>query len=90
MTELDRGDVEHIAELARVELEGDLDRYVSEFNQILDYFETLDEVPGEVEHKDRLENVLRDDEPRPSLPRDEVLRNADETEERYIRGPRVS
>ncbi|MDY7082409.1 MAG: Asp-tRNA(Asn)/Glu-tRNA(Gln) amidotransferase subunit GatC, partial [Halobacteria archaeon] len=47
---VDSSDVEHIAELARIKLdEGDVDEFVDEFNEILDYFDTLDEIPDEVD-----------------------------------------
>lgn len=91
MTELGRADVEHIADLARIDLnEGEAEEFVEEFNDILTYFDALDEVPDDVEHEDDLENVVRKDEVRPSLPQEQALRNASETEDGYVRGPRVN
>jgi aspartyl-tRNA(Asn)/glutamyl-tRNA(Gln) amidotransferase subunit C len=83
-------EVRHVADLARVDLdEEDVERFAEEFGEILEAFETLDEVP-ETEAEDDLENVLRADEVRESLTREEALRNAPHTEDGYFKGPRVS
>ena len=88
---IDIEDVEHVAELARVSVTDDeAERFVDEFNDVLNYFETLDDVPEDVEAEDDFENVMRADEPRPSLSQDEALSNADETEDGYFVGPSVS
>jgi aspartyl-tRNA(Asn)/glutamyl-tRNA(Gln) amidotransferase subunit C len=87
---VDAGTVEHVADLARVDLEeGERERFVGQFADILEYFETLDEVP-EVEREPELTNVMRPDEVRESLDRAETLRNAPETEDGQFKGPRVS
>jgi len=89
--ELDVEDVKHVASLARVEVTDDeAEEFVDRFNDVLGYFETLDDVPDDVEAEDDLENVIRADEPRPSLPQDEALKNAEETEDGYFKGPSVS
>ncbi len=83
-------EVRHIADLARVDLtDEELDAFTAQFGEILDAFETLDEVP-EVENEADLENVLRDDEVHESLSQEEALRNAPHTEDGYFEGPRVS
>jgi aspartyl-tRNA(Asn)/glutamyl-tRNA(Gln) amidotransferase subunit C len=88
---IDIEDVEHVAELARVSVTDDeAERFVDEFNDVLNYFETLDDVPEDVEAEDDFENVMRADEPRPSISQDEALSNADETEDGYFVGPSVS
>ena len=88
---IDIEDVEHVAELARVSVTDDeAQRFVDEFNDVLNYFETLDDVPEDVEAEDDFENVMRADEPRPSISQDEALSNADETEDGYFVGPSVS
>jgi len=89
--ELDVEDVKHVASLARVEVTDDeAEEFVDGFNDVLGYFETLDDVPDDVEAEDDLENVTRADEPRPSLPQEDALKNAEETEEGYFKGPSVS
>ena len=88
--EVDPDDVRHVAELARVDLDDDeVDRFTRQFADILGYFETLDEVP-EVDRDAELANVMRPDEERASLDKDEALRNAPETEDGYFKGPNVS
>jgi aspartyl-tRNA(Asn)/glutamyl-tRNA(Gln) amidotransferase subunit C len=83
-------DVRHVAELARVSLEGeDVEAFTEQFADILDHFETLDEVP-EVDADADLVNVLRTDEVREGLSQAEALRNAAETEDGYFVGPNVS
>ncbi|SFB99073.1 aspartyl/glutamyl-tRNA(Asn/Gln) amidotransferase subunit C [Halobiforma haloterrestris] len=83
-------EVRHVAELARVGLEDDeVDQFTRQFADILEYFETLDEVP-EVDREADLVNVMRPDEERDSLDSEEALRNAPETEDGYFKGPNVS
>jgi aspartyl-tRNA(Asn)/glutamyl-tRNA(Gln) amidotransferase subunit C len=65
-------------------------RHVADqFSEVLSYFDTLDEVP-EVEREAELTNVMRPDEEREGLSREEALQNAPETEDGYFTGPRVS
>lgn len=83
-------EVRHVANLARIELGDDeVDRFTAQFEDILEAFEALDEVPS-VERDAELTNVLRPDETRDSLSRDEALRNAPETEDGRFKGPNVS
>jgi aspartyl-tRNA(Asn)/glutamyl-tRNA(Gln) amidotransferase subunit C len=81
--------VAHVAALARVDLDEDeIEAFAAQFADVLDYFETLDEVP-EIESDPDLVNVLRTDEARTSLAQTEALRNAPETDEGYFEGPPV-
>jgi aspartyl-tRNA(Asn)/glutamyl-tRNA(Gln) amidotransferase subunit C len=83
-------DVQHIAELADVGINKDeLGTFTSQFNAILDYFDTLDTVKGCTAAKSELFNVLREDEIEPSLPHEDVLRNAPAQEDGFIKAPRV-
>ena len=87
---VDPEEVEHIAGLARVELsEDERERFAEQFGEILSAFEALDEVP-ETEREPALTNVMRPDEVRESLDREEALKNAEETEDGKFKGPRVS
>jgi len=89
--ELNADDVRHVAELARVDVTDDeAEEFVEGFNDVLGYFETLDDVPDDVEAEDDFENVMRADEPRPSLSQEDALENAEETEDGYFKGPSVS
>ncbi|ADB60653.1 glutamyl-tRNA(Gln) amidotransferase, C subunit [Haloterrigena turkmenica DSM 5511] len=83
-------EVRHVAGLARVDLDDDeVDRFARQFADILEYFETLDEVP-EVDREADLTNVMRPDEERDSLDREAALENASESEDGYFKGPNVS
>ena len=83
-------DVQHIAELADVGINKDeLATFTHQFNAILDYFDTLDTVKGNAAVKSELFNVLREDEAEPSLPQEDVLKNAPAQEDGFIKAPRV-
>ena len=83
-------EVRHVAELARVDLtDEEVDQFTGQFGAILEYFETLDEVP-EVDREPTLTNVMRPDEEHDSLSSEDALRNAGETEDGYFTGPNVS
>lgn len=87
---VDPEEVEHVADLARVELsEAERERFAGQFGEILAAFEALDEVP-ETDSDPDLTNVMRPDEVRESLDQAEALRNAEETEDGQFKGPRVS
>lgn len=83
-------DVSHIAELADIGVDQeDLAQFTREFNAILEYFDILDQVrSGEPPAPDEV-NILREDEPAPSLPLDEILGNAGATEDGFIKAPKV-
>lgn len=91
MNLVDADDVRHVAELARVDVtDEEAEEFVEGFNDVLGYFETLDDVPEDMEAEDDFENVMRTDEPRPSLSQDDALSNAEEAEDGYFKGPSVS
>jgi aspartyl-tRNA(Asn)/glutamyl-tRNA(Gln) amidotransferase subunit C len=92
---LTKVEVEHIAELAKIELtESEKELFRDQLGRILEYFRKIDELDLEdvepTTHVLDVSNVFRDDEPRESLPPGEVLRNASEKEGRYFKAPRVS
>ncbi|HID42773.1 MAG TPA: Asp-tRNA(Asn)/Glu-tRNA(Gln) amidotransferase subunit GatC [Archaeoglobaceae archaeon] len=86
-------DVLHIANLAKIEInDEEVEKFRKDFQDILDYFNILDEVDENVEPSFQvlpLINVFREDEAKKSLPREEVLKNARHVEDGYIKGPRV-
>jgi len=91
---LSKEEVEHVAWLARIELsEEEKALFTEQFNEILEYFRKIDEVDTEdVEptfHVLDLQNVSRKDEPQPSLPPEEALRNAPKKEKNFIKAPRI-
>ncbi|PSQ57414.1 Asp-tRNA(Asn)/Glu-tRNA(Gln) amidotransferase GatCAB subunit C [Halobacteriales archaeon SW_8_68_21] len=87
---VDAEKVRHVAELARVRLADDeVDEFAAQFGDILEYFEALDEVP-EIEREEELVNVMRPDEIEDGLSQTEALANAEETEDGFFVGPKVS
>jgi aspartyl-tRNA(Asn)/glutamyl-tRNA(Gln) amidotransferase subunit C len=80
---LDRAQVLHVARLARLELsEEEVDRMAAELSKVLDHIEKIGELDLErvppTSHTVDVVNVLRDDEPRPSLPPEVAVRAAPE------------
>ncbi len=72
----------HVARLARLELTPEeVERFGGELSKVLDYIETIAEL-GDLEdvaptsHVIDVENALRADEPRPSLPVETALASA--------------
>ncbi len=83
-------EVRHIARLARVGLsDDDMPRLQSQLSQILDYFRRLQEVDTEnippTAQTLAMHNVMRDDEPQPSIDKEEVLANAPQREDDHFR-----
>ena len=90
-----REDVLHVAELAQLELtEEEIERLGSQLNAILEAVGKVSEldladVPP-TSHPLDLVNVWAEDEPRPSLPREDALVNAPEREGGFFRVPPTS
>jgi len=87
---LTREEVQHIARLARVGLgEEEIARFQEQLSVILDYFQRLRQVDTvdvpPTTHTLPFQNVMREDEPRPSLPQEEVLANAPQRERDLFR-----
>jgi aspartyl-tRNA(Asn)/glutamyl-tRNA(Gln) amidotransferase subunit C len=87
-------DVEHVAKLARLDLkDNEKQEFTEQLNAILKYAEQLqqlntDDVPP-TSHAMPLLNVMREDEDRPSLPLEKVLRNAPDEEDGQFKVPAV-
>lgn len=87
---VDEDVIRHVADLARIHLAADdIDRFAEQFADVLAYFDELDEVP-DVDAEEELVNVLRPDDVEAGLTQEEALENAPETEDGYVKGPRVS
>jgi aspartyl-tRNA(Asn)/glutamyl-tRNA(Gln) amidotransferase subunit C len=83
-------DVLHIAELADIGIDKEeLEEFTGRFNEILDYFDILDQVEPEETREADIVNVFREDVVASSLPDDEVLANSREKEDGFFRAPRV-
>jgi aspartyl-tRNA(Asn)/glutamyl-tRNA(Gln) amidotransferase subunit C len=85
-------DIAHVARLARLDLtDAELEAYRAQLAVILEHaarVQSLDVEPGvETAHPLELANSFREDESRPSLDRDEVLRAAPEAIDGYFVAP---
>jgi aspartyl-tRNA(Asn)/glutamyl-tRNA(Gln) amidotransferase subunit C len=87
---LTREEVLHVARLARVGVtDADVEKFQQQLSSILDHFDVLRDldtadVPPTT-HTLPLENVMADDVPVASLSQDEVLGNAPQQQEGYLR-----
>ena len=87
-------EVEHVARLARLELRPEAkERMRRELDDILGYIDKLRAVDVDgvepTSHAVPLTNIMRDDEPRPSFPRDEMLANAPDLHGDFFRVPKI-
>ncbi len=92
--EISKEQVEHVAKLARLELsEAEQALFSRQLSDILTYVEQLKAIDttGVQPTATVLQesNVLRGDDIRPSLPAEEVVANAPESEEGYFIVPRI-
>lgn len=90
---LSRDQVLHVARLARLELSDDeLDRLGPELSKVVEWIDTISEL-GDLagvpptSHVVTVENVLRADEPRPSLPVEVALAQAPDAGDGGFRVP---
>jgi aspartyl-tRNA(Asn)/glutamyl-tRNA(Gln) amidotransferase subunit C len=94
MASISRDDVAHVARLARLELtEDELELFTAQLGAVLEHaadVEALDvgDVPPTM-HPYPLRNVLRDDDVRPSVDRDEVLGQAPAAEDGRFKVPAI-
>jgi len=94
MVTLSRKDVEHVAHLARLGLtEDELARLEGQLNHILDQYAVLAQLDTEgippTAQTIELENILREDVVRPSLPAEEILSQAPERVGEYFVVPPI-
>jgi aspartyl-tRNA(Asn)/glutamyl-tRNA(Gln) amidotransferase subunit C len=86
--------VRKVANLARLQLsEADVSRFTQQLGQVLGYVEMLGELDTEgvapLAHPLEIENVLREDVPIPSLPREAALSNAPKSDGRCFLVPQI-
>ncbi|UFJ41037.1 Asp-tRNA(Asn)/Glu-tRNA(Gln) amidotransferase subunit GatC [Brevibacillus humidisoli] len=94
MSAITRKEVEHVANLARLTLtEEEAERYTNDLNAILQFAAKLNELDTSdvppTSHATDVKNVMREDENRPSLPRETVLKNAADHEDGQFKVPAV-
>lgn len=91
---LSQDEVRHVAMLARLALTDDeVARLAPQLSQILEYAESVNEVAAAdvdpLTHPFPLRNVMREDQLRPSLPRDLILSQAPDAQEDRFAVPRI-
>ncbi len=89
---IDRDQVLHVARLARLRLSDDeVERMAGELSKILEHVARMDELDLDgvepTSHVVELQNVLREDVPRDSLPRERALEQAPDAAEAGFRVP---
>ena len=89
---IDRDQVLHVARLARLKLtDEEVERMSSELSAVLDHIENISQLDLDgvqpTSHVVELENVLREDVPRPSWPRDDILEPAPDATDEGFRVP---
>ena len=95
MSEITRGEVAHLARLARLALgDAELDQLAAELDVILGAVAKIGEVSDAegvkpMTHAVPIENVMRRDVVTPSLPREGVLAGAPSAEDGRFRVPRI-
>jgi aspartyl-tRNA(Asn)/glutamyl-tRNA(Gln) amidotransferase subunit C len=86
--------VRKVAKLARLQLsEADVARFTQQLGQVLGYVEMLNELNTDgvepLAHPLEIQNVLREDVPVPSLPREAALSNAPKSDGRCFLVPQI-
>jgi aspartyl-tRNA(Asn)/glutamyl-tRNA(Gln) amidotransferase subunit C len=94
MADITLEDVEYVADLARLELSADeKGQLVEQLGRILGYIEKLDELDTTgvepTSHVLPIRNVMRADEARDGMSREEVLKQAPASHDGYFEVPRV-
>jgi aspartyl-tRNA(Asn)/glutamyl-tRNA(Gln) amidotransferase subunit C len=87
-------DVKYIANLARLNFEEkELESFTSQFNEILSFFEKLNELDTEniepLSHPIPNQNVFRDDKLKSSVSQEEALKNAPDRSDEFFKVPKV-
>jgi len=91
---LKKEDVEHIAQLSRIEFTDEKkEKFTEEISAILDYVDELETAPTEnvetISQISGLKNIARIDEVAESLPNEKVLLNAPEKHDGFIKVRKV-
>lgn len=91
---ISREEVRHIANLARLKLsENEEELMTQQLNNILIYMEKLGELDTSnvepMHHAVEQVNVMRDDKPKPSLPREQAIANAPQQNGIFFVVPKV-
>jgi aspartyl-tRNA(Asn)/glutamyl-tRNA(Gln) amidotransferase subunit C len=91
---ISKEEIEHIASLARLSLtEEEKELFGSQLSSILDYMAKLSELDTRnvepTSHVLPISNVMRDDIPGHSIPREDALMNAPDHTDKFFRVPKI-
>jgi aspartyl-tRNA(Asn)/glutamyl-tRNA(Gln) amidotransferase subunit C len=91
---IDKETVKHVAHLARIDLgENELEKFSRQLHDILDFIDKLKKIDiksiGPTSHILPINNVLREDNLKESLPAENALKNAPQRESNFFGVPRV-
>ncbi|MFZ0477109.1 MAG: Asp-tRNA(Asn)/Glu-tRNA(Gln) amidotransferase subunit GatC [Halobacillus sp.] len=94
MSRISKDEVKHVANLARLAItEDEADTFTKQLDDIITYAEQLNELDTEgvapTTHVLDLKNVLRKDEPKEWLNKEDVLKNAPEHKDGQFKVPSV-
>lgn len=94
MSRISKEQVNHVANLARLEFDKEqTEKFTKQLDDIISLAELLNEVDTTnvepTSHVLDIRNVLREDEAKPGLPQEEVLKNAPDKKDGQIRVPSI-
>ncbi|EZH64703.1 glutamyl-tRNA amidotransferase [Bacillaceae bacterium JMAK1] len=94
MSKITKEQVEHVADLARLSFtETEIEDFTNQMSKVIDYAEVLNELDTEnvepTTHVMDVRNVLREDNVKPSLQREEALKNAPKQKDGQFEVPSV-
>lgn len=94
MAEITKEQVKHVANLARLDVsEQEVEMFTEQLSSIISFAEQLNEIDTEgiepTTHVLDLKNVMRKDEPRQWITREEALKNAPDQQDGQFRVPSI-
>lgn len=94
MSRISIDQVKHVAHLARLAMtEEEAKAYTEQLDKMISFVELLNELDTEhvepTSHVLDMKNVLREDKAKEGLPQEEVLKNAPEHQDGYIKVPSI-
>jgi aspartyl-tRNA(Asn)/glutamyl-tRNA(Gln) amidotransferase subunit C len=94
MSRISADQVKHVAHLARLAItEDEATRFTQQLDKIITYAEQLNELDTEnvepTSHVLEIKNVMREDNAKPGLPNEQVLKNAPDHQDGQIKVPPI-
>ncbi|MGE7602842.1 Asp-tRNA(Asn)/Glu-tRNA(Gln) amidotransferase subunit GatC [Peribacillus sp. NPDC097675] len=94
MSRISMDQVKHVAHLARLAItEEEAEKFQQQLDQMISFAEQLNELDTDevkpTSHVLDMKNVMREDVSKPGLPVEEVVKNAPDSKDGYIRVPSI-